>query len=121
MIFVVSASYSSGRVIAVAGTETMRCSSFFNASPSENAERGTPRLHFTKPDQRLSRCCRAGGRRPGMHDWWRGQFKAPTARAMTSREVKSAAVACIPMRIFTRLVKGIVSVGLNALELVVDT
>src|SRR6478609_4212749 len=46
--------------------------------------------------------------------------RAPTARAMTRREVTNAAVACTPMRIFARLVNGIVSVGLNALEFVVD-
>ena len=47
--------------------------------------------------------------------------RAPTARAMTRREVTNAAVACTPIRIFARLVNGIVSVGLNALEFVVDT
>ena len=46
--------------------------------------------------------------------------RAPTARAMTSSEVISAAVACTPIRILTRLVNGMVSVGLNALEFVVD-
>jgi hypothetical protein len=46
--------------------------------------------------------------------------KTPTARAMTRREVTNAAVACTPIRIFARLVNGIVSVGLNALEFVVD-
>jgi len=45
----------------------------------------------------------------------------PTARAMTSKEVRSAAVACSPMNTLARLVRGIVSVGLNALELVSDT
>ena len=44
----------------------------------------------------------------------------PTARAMTSSDVSRAAVASTPMRIFARLVNGIVSVGLNALELVSD-
>ena len=46
--------------------------------------------------------------------------RAPTARAMTRREVTNAAVAWTPIRIFARLVNGIVSVGLNALEFVVD-
>ena len=46
--------------------------------------------------------------------------RAPTARAMTSSEVMSAAVARMPMRILVRLVNGMVSVGLNALEFVVD-
>ena len=46
--------------------------------------------------------------------------RAPTARAMTSSEVIRAAVAWMPMRILARLVRGMVSVGLNALELVVD-
>jgi hypothetical protein len=45
----------------------------------------------------------------------------PTARAMTSKEVRSAAVACSPMNTLARLVRGIVSVGLKALELVSDT
>jgi len=34
--------------------------------------------------------------------------------------VISAAVACTPIRILTRLVNGMVSVGPNALEFVVD-
>ena len=42
----------------------------------------------------------------------------PTARAITSKEVRSAAVACSPMNTLARLVRGIVSVGLKALELV---
>ena len=46
--------------------------------------------------------------------------RAPTARAMTSSEVMSAAVAWMPMSILARLVRGMVSVGLNALEFVVD-
>ncbi len=40
---------------------------------------------------------------------------------MTSSEVISVAVACTPIRILARDVNGMVSVGLNALELVVDT
>jgi len=39
---------------------------------------------------------------------------------MTSSEVTNAAVACTPIRILARLVNGMVSVGLNALEFVVD-
>lgn len=46
--------------------------------------------------------------------------RAPTARAMTSSDVINAGVACTPIRIFARLANGIVSVGLNALEFVVD-
>ena len=46
--------------------------------------------------------------------------REPTARAITNSDVINAAVACIPIRIFARLVNGIVSVGLNALEFVVD-
>lgn len=53
---------------------------------------------------------------PGDVDYCR----APTALAMTSNEVSKAAVACIPIRTFARLVRGIVSVGLNALLLVVE-
>ena len=45
----------------------------------------------------------------------------PTARAMTSKEVSSAAVACSPINAFARVVRGIVSVGLKALELVRET
>jgi hypothetical protein len=45
---------------------------------------------------------------------------APTARAMTSSEVSSAAVASIPISVLARLVSGMVSVGLNALEFVSD-
>jgi hypothetical protein len=45
----------------------------------------------------------------------------PTARAMTIKEVSSAAVACSPINALARLVSGIVSVGLKALELVRDT
>ena len=45
----------------------------------------------------------------------------PTARATTMSDVNSAAVASMPMRIFSREVNGIVSVGLNALELVNET
>jgi hypothetical protein len=45
----------------------------------------------------------------------------PTARAMTSKEVRRAAVACRAMNALARLVRGIVSVGLKALELVSDT
>jgi hypothetical protein len=41
--------------------------------------------------------------------------RAPTARAITSNDVISAAVACSAIKIFARLVNGIVSVGLNAL------
>ena len=46
--------------------------------------------------------------------------RAPTARAMTSSEVISAAVAWMPIRILAREVSGMVSVGLKALEFVVD-
>src|SRR6478609_2763394 len=46
--------------------------------------------------------------------------RAPTARAITSNDVINAAVACTAIRILARLVNGIVSVGLNALEFVVD-
>ena len=46
--------------------------------------------------------------------------REPTARAITSNEVISAAVACSPISALARLVSGIVSVGLKALELVVD-
>jgi hypothetical protein len=45
----------------------------------------------------------------------------PTARAMTSNDVSRAAVASMPIRILARLESGIVSVGLKALEFVVDT
>ena len=45
----------------------------------------------------------------------------PTARAMTIKAVSSAAVACSPINALARLVRGIVSVGLKALELVRDT
>ena len=45
----------------------------------------------------------------------------PTARAMTIKEVRSAAVACSPINALARLVSSIVSVGLKALELVRDT
>ena len=38
---------------------------------------------------------------------------------MTSSEVIDAAVACTAIRTLARLVNGMVSVGLNALELVV--
>jgi hypothetical protein len=51
----------------------------------------------------------------------RGYCRALTARAMTSSEVINAAVAWTAISIFMRLLSGIVSVGLNALELVVDT
>ena len=44
----------------------------------------------------------------------------PTARATTSRLVNNAADACRPIRHFARADNGIVSVGLNALELVRD-
>ena len=44
-----------------------------------------------------------------------------TAQAITSSEVINAAVAWTAISIFIRLLSGIVSVGLNALELVVDT
>ena len=50
-----------------------------------------------------------------------GYPREPTARAMTSSEVSNAAVASTPMRILALLLNGIVSVGLNALEFVVDT
>ena len=40
---------------------------------------------------------------------------------MTIKEVRSAAVACRPINALARLVSGIVSVGLKALELVRDT
>jgi hypothetical protein len=46
--------------------------------------------------------------------------RAPTARAMTNSEVINAAVAWMPIRILVRLVSGMVSVGLKALEFVVD-
>jgi hypothetical protein len=46
---------------------------------------------------------------------------APTARAMISRLVSSAAVACTLIKALARVVRGMVSVGLNALELVTDT
>lgn len=46
--------------------------------------------------------------------------RAPTARAMTSRVMRSAAVAYRPIRAFARPLKGMVSVGLNALEFVSD-
>jgi hypothetical protein len=46
---------------------------------------------------------------------------APTARATTSRDVSSAAVASMPINALARLLNGIVSVGLKALEFVVDT
>jgi hypothetical protein len=49
-----------------------------------------------------------------------GYPRAPTARATTINEVSSAVVASIPINAFARLVNGMVSVGLNALELVVD-
>ena len=45
---------------------------------------------------------------------------APTARAMISRLVSSAAVACTLIKALARVVRGMVSVGLNALELVTD-
>jgi hypothetical protein len=47
--------------------------------------------------------------------------RALTAQAIPSSEVINAAVAWTTISIFIRLLSGIVSVGLNALELVVDT
>jgi hypothetical protein len=47
-------------------------------------------------------------------------LSAPTARAMTSRDVTKAAVAWTPMSTLARELSGMVSVGLKALELVVD-
>ena len=44
----------------------------------------------------------------------------PTAFATSSREISRAAVACMPISTLALLVRGIVSVGLNALELVTD-
>jgi hypothetical protein len=46
--------------------------------------------------------------------------REPTARATSSRDTRSAAVAWMAMSTFARLVSGIVSVGLKALELVTD-
>lgn len=60
------------------------------------------------------------GRRPWNRRTPVGQPMTPTARATTSREVSSAAVAWVPISSLARLVNGIVSVGLNALELVSD-
>lgn len=48
------------------------------------------------------------------------QPREPTARATSSSDTKSAAVAWMAMSTFARLVSGIVSVGLKALELVTD-
>ena len=45
----------------------------------------------------------------------------PTARAITSSDVSSAAVASMPMSALARVESGMVSVGLNALELVSET
>lgn len=45
----------------------------------------------------------------------------PTARAITSRDVSSAAVASMPINALAREDSGMVSVGLNALELVSET
>ena len=45
----------------------------------------------------------------------------PTARAITSSDVSRAAVAWMPINILARVESGIVSVGLNALELVSET
>ncbi len=44
-----------------------------------------------------------------------------TALAMTRSDVSSAATLCTAMSILARADKGIVSVGLNAVELVTDT
>ena len=46
--------------------------------------------------------------------------RVPTARATSSRDTRSAAVAWMAMSTFARLVSGIVSVGPKALELVTD-
>ncbi len=46
--------------------------------------------------------------------------KRPTARAITNNEVNNAAMASMPISILARFVSGMVSVGLNALELVND-
>ena len=46
--------------------------------------------------------------------------REPTARATSSRDTRSAAVAWTAMSTFARLLSGIVSVGLKALELVTD-
>ena len=78
------------------------------------------------PDAQIyQRCTRQAGTRGIDRDRTRRRAthpgpREPTARAITNSEVISAAVACIPIRIFARLVNGIVSVGLNALEFVVD-
>ena len=47
--------------------------------------------------------------------------REPTARAMTSREMSNAEVACTPISALARIDSGMVSVGLKALELVSDT
>src|SRR6478735_12820457 len=47
--------------------------------------------------------------------------RAPIARATTSSDVSRAAVASRPMSVLARAVRGIVSVGLKALEFVSDT
>ena len=47
--------------------------------------------------------------------------REPTARAMTISEVNRAADASTPMSSLARVDSGIVSVGLNALEFVVET
>jgi len=49
-----------------------------------------------------------------------GHLIAPTARATITRVTINAAVACSPINILARVLSGMVSVGLNALELVSD-
>jgi hypothetical protein len=73
----------------------------------------TTRIPWSALTNRLLRAV-TGGRQPPPPS-------EPTARAMTSKAVSSAAVACSPINALARLVSGIVSVGLKALELVRDT
>lgn len=51
----------------------------------------------------------------------RAYLSTLTARAMTSNDVSSAATLCTAISTFAREDSGIVSVGLNAVELVTDT
>lgn len=63
----------------------------------------------------LSRCAQRGEERTG-----RGQWSTLTARAMTSRDVTRAATLSTLISSLARLDSGMVSVGLNAVELVTE-
>ena len=59
----------------------------------------------------------------GTLDFWIGACQLPsepTARATTSSDVNSAALAWTAINAFARLLNGMVSVGLKALELVIE-